>query len=314
MASRHLQQVTFFLAIAAFAAGQKASIMPADLQVGFSSDKVQVSFTDEAINGFQDGTVFTEREVAKEPTFALGDSNGISPETLYTIIMVDTTCEDARTLHFAQANFKNNFDVTNIASETEAALPYIAPGSLGETGDGRQYSFMMYEHRGRKEITELQLPAEGEAFDVKVFQAENGLPDAMAGVAMVVDLGGEVNCGASPVALNATAEAGAVNSTLAANSTEVANSTVVPSVIESVAEAETAKASVADLADILLSSGGLRAISLLSQTRVPIEKKDTGHDHDHDHDHDHKSAATGNLHLQNWTMASLIAIIGLLMW
>ncbi|EFQ96583.1 hypothetical protein PTT_00415 [Pyrenophora teres f. teres 0-1] len=289
MASRHLQQVTFFLAIAAFAAGQKASIMPADLQVGFSSDKVQVSFTDEAINGFQDGTVFTEQEVAKEPTFALGDSNGISPETLYTIIMVDTTCEDARTLHFAQANFKNNFDVTNIASETEAALPYIAPGSLGETGDGRQYSFMMYEHRGRKEITELQLPAEGEAFDVKVFQAENGLPDAMAGVAMVVDLEGEVNCGASPVALNATAEAGAVNSTLAANSTEVANSTVVPSVIESVAEAETAKASVADLADILLSSGGLRAISLLSQTRVPIEKKDTGHDHDHDHDHDHKT-------------------------
>jgi len=243
--------------------------------------------------------------VAKEPTFALGDSNGISPLTLYTIIMVDTTCANARTLHFAQANFKNNFDVTNIASDTKAALPYIAPGSLGETGDGRQYSFMMYENPGREEITDLQLPAKGEVFDVKEFEAENGLKDAAAGVAMVVKLGGKVDCGVNPTALNATVEAGALNSTLTANSTEVANSTVAPSSAITSAAA-TAKASVVDLADVLLSNGGLRAISLLSQSRVPIEDRDAGHEH--------KSAATGIMQLQNLTMATLMMIFGLFVW
>ena len=48
------------LALAACAAGQKATTVPADLQAGFSSDQVQVSFTNEAINGFKDGTIFTK--------------------------------------------------------------------------------------------------------------------------------------------------------------------------------------------------------------------------------------------------------------
>src|SRR5205823_3148665 len=97
-------------------------------------------------------------------------------------------------------------------------------------GDGRQYSFMMFENPNRENITDLQLPAKGEAFNATEFQAENGLKDAVAGVAMVVKLGGKVDCGESPAALNATAEAlASANSTLAANSTEVANSTAASS-------------------------------------------------------------------------------------
>jgi len=60
MASRYHQKVTFVLALAAYVAGQKTTTVPADLQAGFSSDEVQVSFTNEAINGFKDGTIFTK--------------------------------------------------------------------------------------------------------------------------------------------------------------------------------------------------------------------------------------------------------------
>ncbi|KAI4632546.1 uncharacterized protein J4E87_002020 [Alternaria ethzedia] len=112
--------------------------------------------------------------VAKEPTFALGDSSGISPGTLYTIIMVDSTCPNARKLHYARANFKNNFDITNIETDSPAVLDYVAPGSVGEKGDDRQYSFLMYTNPGRKEITDLQLPGDDEAFDITKFQDDNG--------------------------------------------------------------------------------------------------------------------------------------------
>lgn len=132
--------------------------------------------------------------VAEEPTFALGDSSGISPSTLYTIIMVDTTCPNSRKLHYARANFKNNFDITNINTSSPARLDYIAPGSFDEKGDDRQYSFLMYMNPGRKEITNLQLPGDNEAFDIKQFQDGNGLGDAMAGVGMVVKLGGSADC------------------------------------------------------------------------------------------------------------------------
>lgn len=53
----------------------------------------------------------------------------------------------------------------------------------------------MYTNPGRKAIDSLQLPAEGENFDVKKFQTDNGLSDATAGVGMVVKLGGTADCG-----------------------------------------------------------------------------------------------------------------------
>ncbi|KAL6153194.1 hypothetical protein ACJBU6_08356 [Exserohilum turcicum] len=132
--------------------------------------------------------------VAKEPTFALGDSNGISPNILYTIIMVDTTCSNDRKLHFARPNFKNNFDITNINTSSPAIVAYIAPGTLGEKGN-RQYSFLMYQNPGAVEITKLKLQGGNATFNVQQFQADNGLDAAVAGVGMVVKLGGKANCG-----------------------------------------------------------------------------------------------------------------------
>ncbi|KAF1916847.1 hypothetical protein BDU57DRAFT_556984 [Ampelomyces quisqualis] len=196
----HLLRATVFVATLLHhdvAVAQQSNIVPEDLRGGFESQgtEVQVSFTGEAVNGFKDGTAFDKDAVTQEPTFALGDSSGIAPSTLYTIIMVDTTCPKKRVLHYARPNFKNNFDATNIATQSAALQAYKAPGAFGETGDTRQYSFLMYMNPQRKQIDSLQLPAEGEAFDVKKFQTDNGLKDPTAGVGMVVKLGGTADCG-----------------------------------------------------------------------------------------------------------------------
>ena len=124
----------------------------------------------------------------------MGDSAGIAPGVLYTIIMVDTTCSDKRVLHYARSNFKNNFDITNINSTSPPQLEYKAPGAFGETGDNRQYSFLMYVNPRRQQIDNLQLPAEGEAFDVEKFQTDNNFQEATGGVGMVVKLGGQADC------------------------------------------------------------------------------------------------------------------------
>jgi hypothetical protein len=180
------------------ALSQTSSPLPADLTTGFlPSEQVQVSFTATASDGFLPGTVFSRAAVAQEPTFALGDSNGISPTTLYTLIMLDTTCPSARRLHYARSNFKFAFaGGTDIETESLPLMEYLAPGALGERGDERQYVFLMYENPQRSEIAELRMPGEGEAFDVKTFQGNNGLDDAVAGVGMVVQLGGTADCDA----------------------------------------------------------------------------------------------------------------------
>lgn len=198
MALRLLHHALPFLLLLPTAQSQKSSpsTLPADLTAGFlPSEQVQVSFTSTASDGFLPGTVFSRAAVAQEPTFALGDSNGISPSTLYTLIMLDTTCPSARKLHYARSNFRFAFaGGTNIETDSPPLLEYLAPGALGEQGDERQYVFLMYENPQRSEIASLQLPTEGEVFDVKAFQGENGLDDAVAGVGMVVQLGGAVDC------------------------------------------------------------------------------------------------------------------------
>jgi hypothetical protein len=202
MTLHYLRHAALIAALTTFATAQTPpSIISSYLQTGFqpNGDTVQVSFTNEAINGFQDGTIFPADAVKDEPTFALGDSSGISPSTLYTIIMVDTTCPNALTLHYARTNFKNNFDITNINTSTPALQVYLSPGSLDEKGDNRQYAFLMYTNPGRDEIESFKLPAEGQEFDIKQFQDDNGLGDAEAGVGMVVKLGGEADCGGDAV-------------------------------------------------------------------------------------------------------------------
>ncbi|KAJ4994492.1 hypothetical protein SVAN01_00321 [Stagonosporopsis vannaccii] len=193
----HLLQLTIpLLTLLSTSHAQTPSIIPADLSTGFNKKEVQVSFSNKATDGFASGTSFPRDAVANEPTFALGDSNGISPSTRYTLIMVDTTCPSARKLHYVRSNFKFSFaGGTNMETESAPLVEYKAPGALGEQGDQRQYVFLMYTNPQRREIAEMQTPVEGEVFDVKKFQGDNGLNDPVAGVGMVVQLGGTADCG-----------------------------------------------------------------------------------------------------------------------
>lgn len=194
MAFRFLQQATAILTLFSSALAQTPNIIPSDLSASFTNEQVQVSFSNNAVTGFSSGTTFSLDAVSSEPTFALGDSNGISPSTLYTLLMIDTTCP-TRTLHYARSNFQFAFaGGTNIETESAPLLNYKAPGAFQEKGDGRQYVFLMYTNPQRREIREMRLPAEGHAFDVKTFQADNGLSDPVAGVGMVVQLGGTADC------------------------------------------------------------------------------------------------------------------------
>lgn len=196
MALHLLQHAVTLLALLTPTLAQTPSIIPADLSAGFNKKEVQVSFSGKATDGFATGTSFARDAVANEPTFALGDSNGIAPSTRYTLIMVDTTCPSARKLHYVRSNFKFSFaGGTNIETESAPLVEYKAPGALGEQGDQRQYVFLMYTNPQRKEFAEMQTPAEGEVFDVKKFQGDNGFKDPVAGVGMVVQLGGTADCG-----------------------------------------------------------------------------------------------------------------------
>lgn len=196
MAIHFLQRTAAIAVLLSAALAQTTPSIPPDLSAGFTSKEVQVSFSAQAVDGFASGTTFAKDAVANEPTFALGDSNGISPSTRYTLIMVDTTCPDARTLHYARSNFQFSFaGGTNIATDSAPLLEYMPPGALGEQGDGRQYVFLMYTNPQRREITALRLPAAGAAFDVQTFQRDNGLQDPVAGVGMLVQLGGTASCG-----------------------------------------------------------------------------------------------------------------------
>lgn len=137
--------------------------------------------------------------------------------------MVDTTCPNKRVLHYARANFKNNFDITNIATQSAPLQAYKAPGAFGEAGDNRQYSFLMYTNPQRRQIDTLRLPKEGETFDVKKFQSDNGLNDPQAGVGMIVKLGGTADCGGEQANTLPASRPSAQPSTSAAGQTPTAS-------------------------------------------------------------------------------------------
>ncbi|MCJ1448729.1 MAG: hypothetical protein MMC23_009246 [Stictis urceolatum] len=99
-------------------------------------------------------------------------------------MLVDTTEDDNRVLHFLQTDFKADGDKTGIASDAQPKFPYKAPGSFGESGQ-RQYSFLLYQQRGS--FSASNMPTPGKAFDVKSFQSANSLKDPLAGNVMEVD-------------------------------------------------------------------------------------------------------------------------------
>ncbi|OCL02638.1 hypothetical protein AOQ84DRAFT_348879 [Glonium stellatum] len=202
--------------------------VPSDLAVGFdpSSISLQAAYGGgEASEGFTDGTKFTKDQVANAPAFAFGDSSGISSTTKFTILMLDTTCDSARTLHFLQTDFVYDGRLTDLASSANPLQAYQAPGAFKETGNGRQYTFLMYSQPGNQNISSLKLPNQGDIVNVKQFQDDNGYQNAQAGIGMVVDLGGTTNCGgaassggASSAAQSATSAAGSSSAAAAASS------------------------------------------------------------------------------------------------
>ncbi|ORY18852.1 hypothetical protein BCR34DRAFT_472896 [Clohesyomyces aquaticus] len=235
MLHKYLQHAVSAAAVVSLANAKPSKIVPQDLQVGFAESgvDVQVSFTNNAADGFSDGTTFAKNDVTKAPTFAYGDSSGIVGSALYTIILLDTTCDNARTLHFAQANFKYDFDITNLVSGDKALLDYKAPGAFKETGDDRKYSFLMYDNpqeqgQAQANITSLKLPDEGKTFDVKKFQDDNGFIDPVAGVGMVVKLGGTSNCGGNQNNGGASGSSAAASASAPASSSSAAASSNAP--------------------------------------------------------------------------------------
>lgn len=277
MALRFLQQTTALLALFSPALAQTPSTIPPDLSASFTNEEVQVSFSDNAVTGFASGTTFPASAVSNEPTFALGDSNGISPLTLYTLLMLDTTCP-TRTLHYLRSNFKFAFaGGTNIETASEPLLDYKPPGAFQEKG-GRQYVFLMYINPQRREIDEVRLPAEGEAFDVKTFQADNGLNDPVAGVGMVVQLGGTADCeggDARPsTGLSSAAPASSASNvgTSAAQSTAVRSSASAPALTVTSASTATSAASASTFSSTLSGGEGGQGTSPTSaiETQNPV--------------------------------------------
>lgn len=106
--------------------------------------------------------------------------------------MLDTTCDDARTVHLVQPDVKPSGQGTRLAADGAPLLEYAAPGSLGEQGQ-RQYSFLMYQQKRGSSVESA--PAQGEPFDAAKFQQDNDLDEPVAGVSMIVELGGDAGCG-----------------------------------------------------------------------------------------------------------------------
>lgn len=61
MAINYLRHTAFIAILAQISGAQQSKIIPQDLQRGLADGtEVQVSYTNEAINGFQDGTSFSK--------------------------------------------------------------------------------------------------------------------------------------------------------------------------------------------------------------------------------------------------------------
>ncbi|OCK78140.1 hypothetical protein K432DRAFT_384086 [Lepidopterella palustris CBS 459.81] len=151
-------------------------------------------------------------------------------------MMIDTTCDNARTLHFLQTDFAYDGTLVDLASSTAPLQSYQAPGAFKETGDGRKYTFLLYGQPENKNVSSLKLPSQGDVFMVKNFEDQNGYIDPQAGIGMVVDLGGTVNCGAAQSGgVNSVAQTAAASSAIASSggAPSAAPSSAAPSAVSS---------------------------------------------------------------------------------
>jgi hypothetical protein len=64
-------------------------------------------------------------------------------------------------------------------------MKWMAPGSLGDMGANRQYTFLMYEQPGQ--FMAKAMPQQGQPINMQDFVQQNGLQNAVAGQTMVVN-------------------------------------------------------------------------------------------------------------------------------
>ncbi|PGH34143.1 hypothetical protein GX50_03012 [[Emmonsia] crescens] len=172
------------------AASQQVAV-PADLAESFSASGtqgLQVSFGGDASDGITNGNTVGLEDVSSQPTFALGDSSGVNRAISYTILMLDTTDDNARKVQFLQTGFKATGDKTKLEAEGEPDVPY-APPSL-DSGR-RQFTFLLYQQRGQDlaQLSGVPRSRTGAAgpFDVKAFETANNLQPPRVGMAIIVD-------------------------------------------------------------------------------------------------------------------------------
>jgi len=170
-------------------ASQDLSQVPSDLSGGFKPDEVtlQVSFDGQSDNGIAAGAKESVEQTSQTPTFALGDSSGVNTEIKFVIFMVDTTDQNNRMLHYVQSDFQATGTKTAIQSNSKPQMPWMGPGTMGDSGANRQYTFLLYEQPNA--FTGQGMPQMGQPVNVQDFVKANGLQKAVAGQTMVVDTG-----------------------------------------------------------------------------------------------------------------------------
>ena len=172
------------LATAALLSSVLAQV-PASVSGGFKTE-LQVSYTGDSSDSFNDGQTIPFPSTQTLPKFALGDSSGVNTRISYFIAMIDSTDENNFILHFLKTDYKATGEKTGLASQAEPKVKYTPPGGAGEQGD-RKYTFLLY----RQKSSDLQgVPAAGEKFDYEAFGAANGVDPPVAGLAMSVQIGG----------------------------------------------------------------------------------------------------------------------------
>ena len=158
----------------------------------------------------------------------------------FLIMMIDTTTNN-RVLHYMQGDFQATEDKTAIASSAKPLLAYKAPGTLGDTGSTRDYTFLMYQQKDGFKASDM--PSLGSTFDIKSFMSSSGLDDALAGIAMSVQVSGGSNSAASSQgAASSTAQSTAQQTTTAATPASPSTTIVAPAQPSVVSQATSASA------------------------------------------------------------------------
>lgn len=118
--------------------------------------------------------------------------------------MLDTTDPDDSFLHYLQGEFQaDGRTKANLKSKSKPLVSYHAPGTLGEDSGPRHYTFLLYEQAegAGLDYDDSLLLLDG--FDQELFESDNGLSSAIAGLAISVDIdadyddGGDFSGGAS---------------------------------------------------------------------------------------------------------------------